>query len=139
MFEVRRARAMRTLAAVLAGFSLACEREAPPSPSGRALYLRHCASCHGESGRGNGPVAASLSVPPTDLTGIARRAGGRFEEARVMRVIDGRREVEAHGPREMPVWGAVFSEQQAGEGWPGYTSLLHARALTDHVRSIQEP
>ena len=116
---------------------LAC-REAPVPPPGQSLYLQHCASCHGESGEGTGPVAASLARPPSDLTRIAERNGGRFDEADVMSVIDGRRAVTEHGPREMPVWGAVFEEQGRPGHYPAYTSLLHSRALTDYLRSIQK-
>jgi hypothetical protein len=43
----------------------------------------------------------------TDITRIAARSGGRFDAARVVAVIDGRRDVAAHGPRKMPVSGAV--------------------------------
>lgn len=35
---------------------------------GLALYPDHCASCHGAEGRGDGPAAAGLRVPPADLT-----------------------------------------------------------------------
>ncbi len=116
---------------------LAC-RETPPPPTGQGLFLQHCASCHGESGEGTGPLASSLVRPPSDLTRIAERNGGRFDEADVMHVIDGRRSVAAHGPREMPVWGAVFEEQERPGHYPAYTSLLHSRALTDYLRSIQK-
>jgi cytochrome c oxidase cbb3-type subunit 2 len=34
---------------------------------GASLYLTRCASCHGENGDGKGPVAARLSVPPTNF------------------------------------------------------------------------
>jgi len=41
--------------------------------AGRELYAtRGCASCHGESGHGDGPAAASLAIKPRDFT------GGRF-------------------------------------------------------------
>jgi mono/diheme cytochrome c family protein len=33
-------------------------------PNGEALYGRFCVACHGESGRGDGPNAASLPVAP---------------------------------------------------------------------------
>lgn len=56
-----------------------------------------------------------------------------------MQVIDGRREVTEHGPREMPVWGAVFAEEVEDERWGFHTEMFHIRALTDYVRSIQHP
>jgi mono/diheme cytochrome c family protein len=38
---------------------------------GRSVYQQHCATCHGERGRGDGPYArlhARRSKPPRDLT-----------------------------------------------------------------------
>ena len=37
---------------------------------GERLFVQNCASCHGESGRGDGPSGASLDPPPRDLTGL---------------------------------------------------------------------
>ena len=128
-------RTLRALAALL--LALGCSTRYVEEPSGREVYLRHCASCHGELGTGDGPVAASLRRPPSDLTGIARRAGGSFDERRVMQVIDGRTLVAEHGTRSMPVWGVVFEEELEGEPYAGYTSLLRSRNLTDYLRSIQ--
>src|SRR5512145_632290 len=87
----------------------------PRDLAGRDTYLRYCASCHGLEGRGNGSVAASLKAPPTDLTQIAKRNGGVFDERAVMATIDGRRAVAQHGTRDMPVWGAVFEDEKRGE------------------------
>ncbi len=36
--------------------------------AGAALYPDNCASCHGVEGRGDGPLAKNLAVPPADLT-----------------------------------------------------------------------
>jgi putative copper export protein/mono/diheme cytochrome c family protein/peroxiredoxin len=36
--------------------------------AGQALYLQHCAACHGEAGYGDGPAAAALRPRPADLT-----------------------------------------------------------------------
>jgi mono/diheme cytochrome c family protein len=42
---------------------------APPHlAKGRALYQKHCASCHGEKGKGDGPAARFNVAPPQDLT-----------------------------------------------------------------------
>lgn len=132
--------ASRTVALVLAvtlHAGLGCGPEEPAPPTGQVLFQQRCAACHGDSGRGDGPVAPTLTTRPTDLTRLAASNDGRFDEGRIIRIIDGRKLVAAHGPREMPVWGAVFSEDLAGEPHRGYTVLLHARALTDYLRSIQ--
>jgi mono/diheme cytochrome c family protein len=73
--------------------------------NGKNEYSNHCASCHGQTGKGDGPVAKSLSKAPADLTKLSAANGGVFPAARIYEVIDGRREVGAHGTREMPVWG----------------------------------
>jgi len=124
--------------AILAATSACQNRDDEVRPTGQALFVRHCASCHGLSGEGNGPLAQALRRSPTDLTTIAKRSGGRFDEAEVMAVIDGRRLIAEHGPREMPVWGAVFEEEYERERYGSLTTLYHGRALTDYLRSIQE-
>ena len=72
---------------------------------GRLSYRLYCRSCHGEDGRGEGPMAELLKVSPTDLTALAKRNGGEFPAEKTYRAIDGRQEVRGHGPRGMPVWG----------------------------------
>lgn len=112
-------------------------RAADTPPTGEALYLRYCASCHGAAADGAGPLAGSLKRPPADLRTIARRSGGSFDESRVMAIIDGKQGVAEHGPREMPVWGEVFDDEMRGERYTAYTTLLRTRALADYLRSIQ--
>lgn len=80
---------------------------------GRDLFLVYCASCHGASGLGDGPVAPALSPPPTDLTTIAARSDGVFDGAEVATFIDGRERVTAHGTSDMPVWGRRFDDRMA--------------------------
>jgi mono/diheme cytochrome c family protein len=72
---------------------------------GKADYINLCASCHGTKGKGDGPVAKYLSKAPADLTKLSDAHNGIFPSERVFELIDGRREVGAHGTREMPVWG----------------------------------
>ncbi|HEX7886039.1 MAG TPA: cytochrome c/FTR1 family iron permease [Phenylobacterium sp.] len=47
-------------------------RQAPDLTRGAALYAEQCASCHGVSGRGDGPGAERLDPPPIAFTDIAR-------------------------------------------------------------------
>jgi mono/diheme cytochrome c family protein len=118
-----------------------CGRETSVAEDGRNTFLRYCASCHGAEGRGDGPLASSLTKPPADLTQLAARTGGRFDERAVMSVIDGRQQVAAHGTRDMPVWGAVFEEEEEEKGapYPAYHSLLKSRFLVDYLATIQQP
>src|ERR1700681_402937 len=75
--------------------------------SGRDLFTTYCASCHGVTGRGNGPAAEELRHRPADLTQFAKHNGGVFNDARIHSIIDGRA-VKAHETLEMPVWGGAF-------------------------------
>src|SRR5690625_5478595 len=74
---------------------------------GHAAFITSCASCHNEDGRGGGPVAEFLTIPVPDLTLLANEYDGHFPEELVFNTIDGRRNVPAHGSREMPVWGNI--------------------------------
>jgi cytochrome c5 len=38
--------------------------------AGKQLYEQDCASCHGSTGRGDGPAGKSLDPAPSDLTGL---------------------------------------------------------------------
>jgi mono/diheme cytochrome c family protein len=131
---------MRRLALLLIGAIglSACARDTVADASGRDTYLRYCASCHGPEGRGDGPLAGSLTPPPADLTQLAKRNGGQYDERAVMATIDGRRQVAAHGARDMPVWGAIFEEEGRSEPYPAYHSLLQSRLLVDYLATIQE-
>ena len=125
------------LSAFLLAAATGCVETRTEEATGEQLYLRCCASCHGTSGRGDGSLAASLVPPPTDLTLLAQRAGGKFDETAVMMTIDGRQLVVQHGPREMPVWGAVFAEDHMSEPFATYRPILDARALADYLRTFQ--
>lgn len=97
------------------------------TPNGATLYGRHCASCHGASGRGDGPAAAALNPPPNDLTQY------RASPQELMQVIDGRRAVRAHGTSAMPVWGEVFEQVHLDDAHAKRLALLQVEALADYV------
>ncbi len=99
------------LGSVLAASALvgAASAQAPQPPaSGAVFYRAACAQCHGEDGKGGGPVAAHLNTRPSDLTTLARRNNGAFPFLRVGRIVDGREDIALHGGREMPFWGSMF-------------------------------
>jgi mono/diheme cytochrome c family protein len=90
----------------------ACRLYSPPSAyRPDALYRRYCASCHGLTGKGDGPVAELFKVAPPDLTRLAERYGDQDLVEHVQQAIDGRRTIRAHGERDMPVWGEFFAEE----------------------------
>ena len=104
---------------------------------GRALYLDRCASCHGFNADGRGPVAPALSTPPANLRLLSERYGNPLPEDLIARFIDGRADVKAHGPRDMPVWGEEAWTYD-GKGNKGRTSGWVAK-LVAYLQSIQKP
>jgi len=99
---------------------------------GSRLFRAYCASCHGATGRGNGPLATQLRRVPPDLTQFTRRNGGMFPSERVHRIIDGR-DVPSHGDREMPVWGDIF---KIGSSGPDVKARIDA--IVRYLAGIQE-
>ncbi len=104
---------------------------------GSELYGQYCASCHGTAGAGDGPAAGGLKNPPADLTRIAERRGGKFDDGEVARYIDGRFAPEAHGSREMPVWGARFGERIPEAGLSEEITRGRILVLVEYLKSIQ--
>lgn len=47
--------------------SLSAQDYPPDRARGKVVYEQHCQNCHGTNGRGDGPAAASLKVPPTNF------------------------------------------------------------------------
>ena len=107
--------------------------------SGKDLYVRFCASCHGVAGKGDGPVAGSFKVEVPDLTSIARRAKGAYPRDRVAKIIDGRHIIGAHGSRTMPVWGEDFSRLEIGNPEAERSTGLIIQRLADYVWLLQRP
>jgi mono/diheme cytochrome c family protein len=78
---------------------------------GPKLFAEYCAACHGTTATGGGPMAAALKSKVPDLTLIANRNRGEFPLDRVQAVISGDKPAGlAHGTREMPIWGLIFSQ-----------------------------
>lgn len=60
--------------------------------------------------------------------------GNPLEENKVARAIDGRQEVKAHGPRDMPVWGERFYIEGQGSKTQVHDRI---RKLVAYLQSIQ--
>ena len=103
--------------------------------SGKTMYLAYCATCHGKEGKGDGPVAGALKVPPPDLTTLSKRNNGNFPSAQVVNTITGPAGTPAHGSREMPVWGPIF---MAMEHQHESEARLRVANLADYIKSLQQ-
>ncbi|HEX7122629.1 MAG TPA: cytochrome c, partial [Gemmatimonadaceae bacterium] len=89
-------------------------------PDGAALYALHCAACHGTRGRGDGPNAARLPVPPA--VHASREAMSRRSDDALFDTIYGGGAVMNRSPR-MPPYGETLSR---AEIW----------ALVRHIRTL---
>jgi len=105
---------------------------------GRGFYQQYCSGCHGLEGKGNGPFAAYLKVPPPDLTTIAKRRGGTFPDTEIAEIIDGKRAVAAHGTRDMPIWGQRFGEPSSSSPAPVASARGQVMLFVAYLRSIQQ-
>jgi len=114
-------------------------------------YRMSCLSCHGVGGRGNGPLAKFLTVPPGDLTKLAKNNRGQYPKVKaghfpflhVYEIIDGRADVAAHGERAMPVWGNRYLAEQPATTGPyvgEYEKAVRGRILelVYYLQSIQQ-
>ena len=95
------------LPAVAATLVSACVATAP-TPTAETTYTTHCASCHGRTAEGDGPMVEVMRVNVPNLRQLAARNGGDFPADTVAGYIDGRNLPVSHGDRVMPVWGDVF-------------------------------
>ena len=131
------------LATVLCSFATALVWVQPTQPviaspqtpyvaRGRKLFNQYCATCHGVTGKGDGPAAAALKVAPADLTAI-QRPGEKFPFYQVQTKIDGEKAVTAHGTSKMPIWGTVF-RRTSGE----LQKHADVYALVKYIESIQK-
>jgi putative copper resistance protein D len=91
--------------------------------AGSALYAEHCSACHGAEGRGDGRLAASLSIKPIDLIEHAAHhsPGNLFWWI-------------AHGIPETPM-PAFASSLKDTEIWD-LVALLQARADAQEARAM---
>ena len=94
-------------AALLATTGVAMAIE--PVDLGKRDYNLKCASCHGLTGKGDGYFQPLLTVAPSNLSVLTKKNNGVFPTDRVVQTIDGRTDVSAHGPREMPIWGRDYA------------------------------
>jgi mono/diheme cytochrome c family protein len=139
---------MRTFAGLLAGFvvtalcgaTVAAQTAPPPDTRvvqehGSSLYGMYCASCHGATARGDGPLADLMKRRPPNLTEILKRNNGVYPKEQVFQIIDGRQPVRGHGGPDMPVWGDAFKRSIDVGGEEAIRNRI--QAIVDYLEIIQ--
>lgn len=77
-----------------------CSRPVPSATEGRSLYFSNgCSSCHGASGRGDGPLAKTLNDKPTDLANPALFKRGSGNAAIAQTLAEGVLNAEPSNPQ----------------------------------------
>jgi mono/diheme cytochrome c family protein len=102
--------------------------------SGKEMYTAYCAVCHGTDGKGGGPAASALKVPPADLSMLSKNNGGKFPSLKVESSIRGESGLPAHGSKEMPVWGSLFWSMSSGHEGEVQQRVAN---LTKYVDTLQ--
>jgi len=102
--------------------------------SGTEMYNTYCAVCHGKDGKGAGPAAEALKVPPTDLSELSSKNGGKYPSAHVASAIQGDVNLPTHGSKDMPIWGDLFWHMS--QGHEGEVQMRIAN-LNKHIESLQ--
>jgi mono/diheme cytochrome c family protein len=134
--------AVCVVAALVQGMITASAAE--PVDIGKRDYDASCAVCHGLKGKGDGVYKELLQgITMPDLTTLAKRNGGVFPAVRVYEIIDGRTELKAHGPRDMPIWGRHFVYRATPTyddfEWDSEASArAHILMLMDYLYRLQE-
>ena len=93
------------VALVIGYYSNQAHAQGPDVKAGQAKFKQLCATCHGATGKGEGPAAAGLNPKPKDLSQTKRTDEG------LKKII-----AKGGGPNglsySMPAWGSMLSEQE---------------------------
>ncbi|SDI69459.1 c-type cytochrome [Lutimaribacter saemankumensis] len=130
----------RHILAICAALALAGCMTEPQRPPGAKTFASLCSTCHGAGGRGDGPIAGDLPVPPADLTGLAVRNGGAFPRDAVIAKVYGY--PGRYHSAIMPEFGPLFDGATVTVTTADGAQVETPRALldlVDYVQSLQRP
>ena len=148
MFRCTKSMTLLGTLAVATGLCLAQEKTAQKpvvketaiqqtSPiSGKEMFTEYCAPCHGTDAKGTGPAASAMKAPPTDLTQLAKKQGGKFPAIHVAGVLKfgSGSAARAHGSADMPVWGPLF---RSLDKYHDTTVQQRIANLVDYIEALQ--
>jgi|SRR5271157_1353504 len=109
--------------------------EMTSAASGSEMFNSYCAACHGKNGKGNGPAATALKVPPASLAQLSKKNNGKFPADHVATILRNGSSTAAHGSSDMPIWGPLFSQVSGRD-----TGVVEMRIanLIHYLESLQE-
>ncbi|AMW06530.1 hypothetical protein GEMMAAP_03745 [Gemmatimonas phototrophica] len=90
------------------------------STDGKTLYAQWCAGCHGATGKGDGPNAARLPVPPAKH-GDGKAMSARSDDALFDTIEAG---------------GAIMNKSHRMPAFGGSLTSLQIRALVQYIRTL---
>lgn len=125
------------MSAMVAIFVFLSTSDAQETNYGPTLYRQYCASCHGEDGKGHGPMEPYLTVKPSDLTRIAARREGDFPRDQIARIVAGDEIIAAHGTRTMPIWGEQLQADVIGTVNKSTIARGRIGFLVDYLETLQ--
>ncbi len=82
---------------------------------GKSIYENNCLRCHGANGKGNGPDASTLTVPPANFQSPESRAKSELDL------------------RSAVVWGLAFSPMHK---WFDKLTPQEMREVVQYIRQI---
>ncbi|MGH7931068.1 MAG: c-type cytochrome, partial [Candidatus Binatia bacterium] len=102
---------------------LSAAAQAQTIGEGKTLYATHCATCHGDQGKGDGVAARSLPVKPADHTNgaVMNQLSDKFLTDIITK---GGSAVNKSG--FMPAWGNSLNQKQISD-------------IISYVRSLANP
>ena len=112
-------------AALLAPFAALAAGDAA---AGKTVFTTNCASCHGDGGKGDGPVGAALTPPPRDFT----KAEFKFDTDK-----DGKKGTDADLKNVIQKGGAAFGGSPLMAPWPTLTEGDIANVIA-YIRSFHK-
>ena len=128
--------AMKSLLIVGAGIALNLSGWAQDLNAPKAEYLSRCAACHGDGGKGDGPLGVKLATKPADLTVLSRKNKGVFPVNYVYAAIDGRSVSGPHSDRKMPIWGCRSTPSPIS---PGKGAISKPDPYESHLDLVCDP
>lgn len=104
--------------------------------AGRALFATHCATCHGDAGRGDGPSAVGFATKPADLTD--GRLLNPLPDEFLVSVISGGGQAQGLAPT-MPPFDRTLGVQQIAQVVAFVRTLAQPPFRPDQARPLVKP